>query len=169
MRISRYLIHIPNGAYFGADRKTAAIVMAKLKKQGLRPSVSDYFLALPALQDKDAPGGDWYHGLWLELKRVNAVPSDTMVEQAEFQADMRRQGYQAVVARGWGNAMHEIIKYLGQAFPIGNHKPEIQHASQPIEVHPPRNVERVPKRRAEPQQRRRAARAASTRPPDRSP
>lgn len=120
-RVSKYLIHIPNGAFFGRDRKTAAITMRKLRAQGLKVGCSDYFFAYPANRE---------HGLWIELKRLKASPSAVDEEQALFHVDMRRQGYATRIARGWAEARFQITEYLGATYPIENRKPEVSHGPE---------------------------------------
>lgn len=102
--LADFLIMVPNGAYLGGDVRQRAITMAKLKRQGFKVGVSDYFLTL-AFGEK--------HGLFVELKRRHL--SVTSPEQTQFQLDMIAQGYQAVIARGWEEAKAQIESYLGEA------------------------------------------------------
>jgi hypothetical protein len=94
------LFAIPNGKAASSIREA---VIAK--RTGLKRGVPDMFLPVPA--------GDW-HGLFLELKRVNGRPSDVSDEQAEWLRRLQDQGYQTVVAYGWKAAVAEIGAYLGK-------------------------------------------------------
>lgn len=93
----KHLIHIPNG---GSRNPREAL---NLKRQGVKPGVSDYFLAYPI-------GG--YHGLWLELKRRPLILSRVSAEQKDWLALMNSAGYSAEVAWGWENARMIIKSYL---------------------------------------------------------
>lgn len=102
------LIMIPNGAYLGGVRRGMATA-ARLRREGFRSGVSDYMLPVPVYpQGSVTP----FHGLWLELKRVGAVPSDVSPEQRVFMADMLALGYHARTAKGAEAAQKEISDYL---------------------------------------------------------
>lgn len=74
---------------------------AMLKRMGLRPGVSDLFLAYPA---------HGKHGLWIEMKiRRGGVIS---TEQRTWINRMNAVGYVAVVAKGWEHAVQLIESYL---------------------------------------------------------
>ena len=99
--VHELLIMIPNGAYLGADARTRAIVMAKLKRTGFRPGVYDYLLAVPCEQ---------YPGLWLELKRRKG--GQRSPEQAQFARIMESVGWRCELAKGWEDAAQQIRAYL---------------------------------------------------------
>jgi hypothetical protein len=89
------LFAIPNGGW--RYKATAAA----LKREGVKSGVPD--LCLPV-----ARGG--YHGMWIELKRIqNGTVSLT---QRAWLEQLPKQGYYAVVCKGWQNAADEITKYL---------------------------------------------------------
>lgn len=90
----RLLFAVPNGG----DRHPA--VAAKLKAEGVKAGVPDYFLLVPR-------GG--YHGLALELKTQTGSASR---EQKAWISELTRHGYKAVVCRGWGAALDTIFNYL---------------------------------------------------------
>ncbi len=95
-----YLISIPNGM------RTNNVIQARnAKLQGLRPGVSDIFLAFPV------KGGLW-GGLWIELKRDKSCKPSLV--QRIWIARMKKIGYRAVVAYGWVQAVKEIKQYLGE-------------------------------------------------------
>lgn len=102
-KLDQLLIHVPNGAYHGADRKSGAVVARKLREQGLQAGVFDYILAIPN------PGRS-IPGLWLEMKRTRGgVVSD---DQQLFMAIMLKLGWACEIARGWVEASEKIEKYL---------------------------------------------------------
>ena len=72
-----------------------------LKEQGVKPGVPD--ICLPV-----ARGG--YHGLYIELKRLKGG----RVEECQqwYLANLSRQGYKAVVCKGWEAARDVIEEYL---------------------------------------------------------
>ncbi len=90
-----FLFAIPNGG----TRHIKEI--ANLKAQGLRPGVSDLFLAYPS---------HGYMGLWLELKKDRQA---YLSEQQIIWLDrMLQVGYQAQVAYGYEEAIKFIEEYL---------------------------------------------------------
>lgn len=95
--LSNCLIHIPNGGF----RKPGEA--KHLKAQGVKPGISDYFLAYPARP---------YHGMWLELKRSNRALSKLSAEQKEWLLRMESFGYKSVVAYGAQDAIQHINQYL---------------------------------------------------------
>lgn len=92
----RLLYHIPNG---GRRDKSTAIT---LKRQGVKAGVPD--LHLPV-----ARGG--YHGLYIELKKEDKSNRPTE-KQKEWLIELQQQGYYAVVAYGWEQAVQELVTYL---------------------------------------------------------
>lgn len=102
--IGEYVIHVPNGAYLGADARTRAITMGKLKAMGVQPGVYDYIVPVPLLA---CPG------LWLEMKRTKGgVVSD---DQKAFKRRMVELGWRCEVAKGWVEASHIIEEHLEMA------------------------------------------------------
>lgn len=89
------LFHIPNG---GKRSKSEA---ARFKPEGVKSGVPD--LCLPVARGL-------YHGLYIEMKRTaGGVVSD---EQKFWIAQLREQGYEAVVCRGWKAAAEVLENYL---------------------------------------------------------
>lgn len=122
-RLSELIIHVPNGAYLGADPKTRAITMGKLRSAGVRPGVFDYIIPVPCPRLR-------YPGLWLELKRLKSSPSDVSDEQKTFEADMQELGWRTQICKGWVQASECIDRYLSccnkeasPSKPIANQKP----------------------------------------------
>lgn len=96
----RLLFAIPNaGGYVGGFRSNMMRVVS-MKREGVRPGVSDYFLAVP---------NDSYNGLFLELKSPTGVVSK---EQRAFGELVGRTGYAFAVARGVEEASKVIDSYL---------------------------------------------------------
>jgi hypothetical protein len=88
------LFAIPNG---GQRNKITA---ANLKKEGVKAGVPD--LCLPVAR------AGW-HGLYIELK---AGKNTATPEQLFWIGQLRKQGYVAVVERGWERARQTIEDYL---------------------------------------------------------
>ena len=94
---ARQIFAIPNGGH----RNKA--VAAKLKAEGVLAGSPDLFLPIPSGRE---------HGLWVEMKRFGERPKP---EQVTRLAELRRNGYRAVVAEGWREAVRLITDYLEQA------------------------------------------------------
>lgn len=92
------LIHIPNGG-----SRANAFEGWRLKRQGVKPGVSDLMLPVPSAG---------YHGLWIEFKA--APPNDAAVSapQARWIKLMQQYGYWAQVCRGVDEAMATVKSYL---------------------------------------------------------
>lgn len=93
---ARLLVAIPNGGH------RHPVVAAKMKAEGVRSGMPDLFLFIPVNQ---------YHGLAIELK----APSKTArvsPAQNEMMGLLSDQGYLALVAWGWEDAMKQILLYL---------------------------------------------------------
>ena len=88
-----YIFHIPNGG----DRSPQ--YASKLRKMGLKPGVSDLFIAMPK---------KGYHGMWLELK---AKTGRLGPAQKVFLADMEAQGYLTKVCFSIEEAILTIQEY----------------------------------------------------------
>jgi hypothetical protein len=86
----RHAIHIPN------EGKRSPRRGAQLKREGMRPGVSDIFIPM-------AVAG--WHGLWLELKASGKSPTP---EQVTFLADMADQGY----ATGWTDSIDGALAII---------------------------------------------------------
>jgi len=90
---------VPNGA------RTAMSVAKRLKAEGLKKGVEDVMLLV-------ARGG--YHGLLIEMKRVNGVDSDVSDEQREWHDIHRARGFLVVVCNGAEEAKAVLLSYLSQ-------------------------------------------------------
>lgn len=90
------MFHVPNG---GSRNRIEA---ARLKAQGVKPGVPDIFLPV-------ARKGR--HGLFIELKRK--VGGQVSPEQNKMLGELNRQGFMAVVCKGWNAAADVIEDYMG--------------------------------------------------------
>ena len=89
------LYHIPNG---GRRGKAEA---GRFKAEGVKSGVPD--ICLPV-----ARGG--FHGLYIEMKRQKG--SQTSGKQKDWIELLWRQGYKAVICKGWQEAARIIKEYL---------------------------------------------------------
>lgn len=103
-KIGDYLIAIPN------EGKRSPKAGNKFKKLGLKPGVSDLFLALPR---------SGCHGLWIEMKKQRqhfrgiAEQAAAVTEsQRDWINRMNRTGYDAYVCYGADEAIRTIKNYL---------------------------------------------------------
>ena len=97
------LFAIPNGAVLAGNPRKRATQMNSMKAEGLRPGVSDLFLAIPKGK---------YHGFFIEMKKSGSTKSSVRENQLEFMADMRDQGYKAEWYAGWKSATDAIDEYM---------------------------------------------------------
>lgn len=88
---------VPNGG----DRHIA--VAAKLKAEGVKKGFPD--VGLPVARGI-------YHGLFVEMKKPNAKPSDTSEEQRWWHDQLQKQNYMCVVCKGWDEARETIVRYI---------------------------------------------------------
>ena len=93
----RRLYHIPNG---GKRTKAEAGIF---KAMGVKSGVPDVHLPV-------ARGG--YHGLYVEMKRTKG--GQVSQDQKDWIEDLTREGYFAVVCRGWEEASRVIEGYLSR-------------------------------------------------------
>ena len=92
----RGMYHCPNGGRRNPHEAH------NLRLQGVKPGVPDICLPVPR-------GG--YHGLYIELKRTRGGRLSD--DQRGWLAFLNRQGYLAVVCKGWHEASGVIMGYLG--------------------------------------------------------
>ena len=97
----RLLHAIPNG------EKRSRSVANRLKLEGVSPGVPDLFL--PAA--RASHDGTQRHGLYIELKRQRG--GSVSAEQKAWHVELRAQGYEVVIAKGWEAAVAAIRRYLG--------------------------------------------------------
>ena len=94
---AKQIYAIPNGGHCNPA------VAAKLKAEGVRKGIPD--LHLPIATGRD-------HGLYIEMKKPGGRPT---AEQLVRMAQLRKNGYRAVIAEGWREAVAIITDYLEQA------------------------------------------------------
>lgn len=91
------LFAIPNAAK--RSKTTAALMLA----EGLQSGIPDLFLPWP---------NGTFAGLWLEMKRRDASPSDTTAAQRDCIAYLNSVGYKAIVCKGASEAIHALRVYM---------------------------------------------------------
>ena len=96
-----FVLHIPNGAFLGANRQRYGRLLVNL---GVRPGVPDIFCPIPRGSRA---------GLWIELKRLKYSPSNVKPEQRAWHTRLLHQGYAVAVCAGWIEAWNAIVDYLG--------------------------------------------------------
>ena len=80
----------------------------KLVKSGLRKGYPDINIDVPMASD-----GVRFHGLRIEMKRADGVPSDVSKEQRQWHERLKRHGYKVVVCFGCDQALAVTMNYLG--------------------------------------------------------
>lgn len=104
----KWLHAIPN-----AGARGNKIAAAQLKAEGVKAGVADIFLPVPREAYSLNTGlRHQQHGLYIELKRKNGVPSDVSPDQKLFANFVTSQGYEWRVAYGWRQAADIIKAYL---------------------------------------------------------
>jgi hypothetical protein len=81
-------------------RNYAFAITKYMKSEGQKSGIPDIFLPAPV-------GG--YHGLFIEMKSAKGSPQ---ANQKEWIAALEKQGYQAIVCKGFEAAKLAIINYL---------------------------------------------------------
>lgn len=94
------LFAIPNGGYRPLTTARA------LRAEGVQSGVPDLMLAVAR---------QGFHGLFVEMK---VKPNKTTVDQQEWIAALRNQGYRCEVCYSWIEAVQTIWEYLGRSCPI---------------------------------------------------
>jgi hypothetical protein len=95
------------GLLFAIPNGTSASSMAeamKVKREGRKSGVPDVFFPV-------ASRG--WNGLFVELKQQGGKESDLSPQQKAWLAALNAEGYRAVVAFGWEDAVKQIKNYLG--------------------------------------------------------
>jgi len=95
--VLRRMFAIPNGG--GRSAREGG----RLKAEGVKRGVCDIMLPVPSGS---------YHGLFIEMKRRNGVPSNVNKDQKDFIEFVKSQGYCAEVAFGWEQAVRILESYL---------------------------------------------------------
>ena len=95
------LFAIPNGMAVSSIAEAS-----RAKRTGRKKGVPDMFLPIAC---------NGYHGLFIELKRTGGTACDVRPEQSIWLKKLNAQGYRAVVAYGWEEAVGFIKAYLEPA------------------------------------------------------
>lgn len=110
-QLERLCFAVPNGGARGDTKRSASINGAMMRAEGVKPGVSDIFVAVPQVRRTprcDSPTS--YFGLFVEMKRADGgVESDA---QKAFGAAVTEQGYAYVVCHGWRQAYATIRAYM---------------------------------------------------------
>ena len=80
----------------------------KLVKSGLRKGYPDLNIDVPMASE-----GSHFHGLRIEMKRADGVPSDVSKDQQQWHERLKRHGYKVVVCFGCDQALAVTMNYLG--------------------------------------------------------
>jgi len=112
-----YVFAIGNGAYYGPDARTRAIIGRKMRAEGLAVGFPDVGLLIAVPRgpaDPPAPPATptgWWTAWFGELKRLRG--GRIAPEQADWHAELRRRGCRVDVAKG-GDALYAALcRYLG--------------------------------------------------------
>ncbi len=114
------LFSVPNAQKFMSLARNPHAALAAVRKEGHRDGVPDLFLAVPKNekfqihQAGHTPVGftqPLFAGLFLEMKRKGEKPNET---QAAFHLELRKRGYNVIVAQGFEEARRAITEYLGK-------------------------------------------------------
>lgn len=101
--IGAYLAAIPNGGSRRKQTKNFSFEAMRMKREGVRAGFPDLQLTVPI--------GD-YHGLFIEMKRRDGVPSDIKPAQKEWHQKLLKKGYAVAVAFGFDAAKLAVCDYL---------------------------------------------------------
>ena len=97
-----WVFAIPNGGSRGNDKRSAMIVGAQMKAEGVKSGVSDLMLPIPK---------HGLCGLFIEMKRADGgTPS---ANQKAFGAFVKQQGYGFCICYGWIEAAEVIMRWMG--------------------------------------------------------
>jgi hypothetical protein len=83
----------PRSAHYGCT----------LRKIGLRPGLPDYHLPISNMK---------YHGLWIEMKRINSQKHQKDEHQTSWLDRLNLIGHYATYAYGWYDASKIVTAYL---------------------------------------------------------
>lgn len=98
----RWLFAIPNGGSRGGDKRSAMIIGAQMKAEGVKSGVSDMMLPVPRHN---------LCGLFIELKREDGG-AGLSAQQKEFGAFVQSQRYGFCQALGWEAAADIIMRWF---------------------------------------------------------
>ncbi len=91
---AQFLFHIPNESVGGMGW------VVRNRQLGMKKGVPDLMLPVPM---------HGYHGLFIEMKTTKGRLSE---EQKRWLLVLRQFGYNAVVCKGWKEALEELERYM---------------------------------------------------------
>lgn len=97
-----WVFAVPNGGSRGSDKKSAMMVGAMMKAEGVKRGVSDLFVPIPR---------HGLSGLFIEMKRADGGTESK--EQKAFGAAMQGFGFGYMVCHGWIEAANAIMAWMG--------------------------------------------------------
>lgn len=106
-----WIFSIPNGGSRGSDKRSAMIVGAQMKAEGVKPGVSDLMVPIPK---------HGLCGLFVEMKRADG--GTVSQPQKDFGSFVKAQGYGFCVCYGWIEAANVIMQWLGHSYSPNWHK-----------------------------------------------
>ena len=114
--ILAYVAAVPNGAWYGPDPKTRAIIAARMRAEGLAVGYPDVQLLAPMPRPPDDPAPPlgipgWYCGWVGELKRLKGGRVEP--EQAVWHERLRNLGCRVDVEKGADALYTALCRYLG--------------------------------------------------------
>lgn len=95
-----------------------AIHGGKARAEGVKKGVPDLMLPVPKLMTDQPAGSFWFHGLFIELKRLAVKPKRatsmdlTSDSQDDWIGFLTAQGYRCNICYGWQEATVVIRDYL---------------------------------------------------------
>lgn len=92
-----------NGLHIAGTPRVRAMKWEKFKRQGGQAGSPDLVLTFPSGEK---------HGLYIEMKRAKASPSDTSAEQVAFAEMATANGYRAEICKGAAQAKAVLVDYL---------------------------------------------------------
>lgn len=101
--LSTYILASMNGMPLPGDDRQRAILIAAMKRRGMKPGTPDLMVALMR-------GG--YGALFGEMKRRGGTASDVSKEQREMHERLRSAGYLVETWFGFDEARLRIMQYL---------------------------------------------------------
>jgi hypothetical protein len=115
--VMAYVAAVPNGAYYGENRRLAAMIARKQEAEGLAKGYPDVqlLIAMPRPADDPSPPGTllegWYCAWVGEMKRLEGGHLDP--DQVLWHARLRAMGCRVDVGLGEDALYAALCRYLG--------------------------------------------------------
>lgn len=97
---------IPNGAFYGRDKRSAFAQHNWLKKEGMKKGVPDIFLPVVKIDEDEEI---IYIGLFIEMKVGKNKPSE---EQEWWIKNLQKMGYSVAICYSANEAIDVVRDYL---------------------------------------------------------